>query len=144
MIAKIIKDKKDTALLIIRIFIGIIFTAHGVDKLQIGVNTTASFFTSIGIPAGQFFAWFVTLIEIFGGLALIFGVLSRVFALFLSIIILVAIVKVKFGAGLIVPRALPGVGMELDLALLSGLLSVLLQGPGKYSLELKLFKKELC
>lgn len=142
MLSKLkLKEQKDIALLIIRIFIGIIFVAHGISKFQIGINTVSGLFASVGIPASEFFAWLIAFVEIFGGLALIFGLLSRFFALILSIIMIVAIVKVKFDIGLIAPMAQPGVGMELDLALLAGLLSIFLQGGGKYSFEPIIFSR---
>jgi uncharacterized membrane protein YphA (DoxX/SURF4 family) len=144
MLIKIIRDQKDAALLITRIIIGVIFVAHGINKFQIGINTVSGFFASLGIPASTFFAWLIPLLEIIGGLALILGLFSRIFALVLSIIMLVALVKVKFSIGLIAPPAQPGVGMELDLALLAGLLSIFLQGSGKFSIDLKIFKKEIC
>ena len=138
---KFLKEQKCLSLLIARILVGIVFVAHGINKFQIGINTVAGLFSSVSIPSAQFFAWVVAFVEIFGGLFLIFGILSRFFALIFSIILIVAIVKVKFSIGLIVPQAVSGVGMELELALLAGLLPILFQGGGRYSLETIIYPK---
>ena len=47
----------------------------------------------------------------------------------------VAILLVKVNVGLIAPSDAPGVGAELDLALIAGLLVIPLAGPGKLSLD---------
>lgn len=143
-LAKTIKDRKDIALLITRVFVGVIFIAHGLGKFKMGIDTVTGFFQGLGLPAASALAWLVTLVELFGGAALLIGVLSRLAALLLSIIMVAAILLVKIKVGLIAPMAAPGVGLELDLALLAGLLAVLLQGPGQYSVDLRLLKKELC
>jgi uncharacterized membrane protein YphA (DoxX/SURF4 family) len=134
MIDKVIGNKQNLALLIARVAVGLIFMAHGIQKFQGGITGVAGFFNSLGIPAPQFFAWIVALIETFGGAALVLGIFTRISALLLSVVMVVAIITVKIKVGLIAPMA-QGAGMELDLALLAGLLSLVLQGSGIFSLE---------
>ena len=143
MLARAIGSQGDLAHLVVRLIVGVIFVAHGLGKFQIGINTITGFLQSVGIPAAGFFGWALPLIEIIGGLALIFGLATRLAALLLAIVMVVAIIKVKIAIGLIVPMAQPGVGMELDLALLAGLLAILLEGPGRFSLELGALKREV-
>lgn len=142
-LARYIQDRRDLALLIIRVIVGIIFVFHGYQKLQMGFENVGGFLASLNFPLPQLFAYILTLTELLGGICLILGFLTRLWALLLSFVMIVAIMTVKIKVGLIAPFNQPGVGMELDLALLAGLLSILLQGPGKYSVDLKLLRKEL-
>lgn len=142
-LSKYVQDKKDLALLIVRIVTGVIFIFHGYQKLQMGFEGVSRFLMSLSFPSSQLFAYVLTLTELLGGIFLVLGFLSRLWALLLSFVMIVAIATVKIKIGLIAPLNQPGVGMELDLALLAGLLSILLQGPGKYSVDLSLLKKEI-
>lgn len=137
MLQNFVGNRRDLALLLLRIGLGIIFLAHGVGKLQGGIDGVAGFFGAVGIPAPILMAWIVTLVEVFGGALLIVGLATRLAALLLSIIMIVAILTVKVKVGLIAPMG-SGAGAELDLALLVGLLSLLFQGPGAWSADRKL------
>ena len=133
---KYIGDQKDFALFITRIVVGVIFLLHGIQKLQGGVDGVAGFLGNLGLPAPVFFAWVLTLVETLGGLALILGLFTEIAAILLGIVMVVAIWKVKSAVGIIAPAgATPATGMELDLALLAGLASLLLQGAGRCSLD---------
>lgn len=139
-----IGNRSDLGLLALRLVVGIIFIAHGWAKYQTGMNGVANFFGVVGIPLPLFNAYLVTAAELFGGAALILGILSRYAALALSITMVVAIYTVKWEVGLIAPAgAVPAVGYEFDLVLLAGLLAVFFQGAGKYSLEHQLLQKEI-
>jgi uncharacterized membrane protein YphA (DoxX/SURF4 family) len=141
MLDRIIGEKNDLALLIVRVLIGVVFLMHGIQKFQIGIDGIADYFgNTVGIPAPQFFAWVVALTETVGGAALILGIFSRLAGLLLSVVMVVAMVMVKIKVGLIAPMA-QGAGMELDLALLAGLRSIVLQGAGVYSLEGNMAKR---
>jgi len=122
------KGKTHTALLVIRIIIGVIFFAHGIAKFNMGMDATAGFFEAVGIPAAGLMAWVVTLIETFGGIALIVGIATELTAGLLMLIMLGAIITVKASVGFIG-------GYELDLALFAALIPLLVHGPGKYSVE---------
>lgn len=128
--------RTDLALLLTRIGIGIIFVAHALMYLQVGVNSLASLLGGpLGLPLPNLFAWLVVLIELFGGIALIIGIATPVAAVLLSIISIATILMLKAKLGLV---AKVGVGAELDIALLVGALSLALQGAGWYSLDKKL------
>jgi len=121
-----LKGKTHTVLLIVRVIVGIIFVAHGLDKFNIGMDAVAGFFESISIPAPMLMAWLVTLIETFGGLALIIGFGTELASALLILIMIGALVSIKLSVGLLG-------GYELDLALIAALLPLLAQGAGKYS-----------
>ncbi|MBM7702765.1 DoxX family protein [Metabacillus iocasae] len=110
--------------LIVRITLGIIFFMHGLVKMQGGVENTAGWFDSIGLPGGL--AYVVTFIELIGGALLIIGFGTRVVSALLASIMIGAILTVKLPAGLLGNEQMGG--YELDLALLAMALHLLLAG----------------
>lgn len=126
-------SKINSGLLILRVIIGIIFFMHGIMKFNMGINTTAGFFEAASIPLPLLSAWIVTLVETFGGIALVLGVATRLTALLLIITMIVAIMVVlSFGIPFISTDI--ATGYELNLALIAALIPVLILGPGRYSL----------
>jgi putative oxidoreductase len=120
--------------LAVRIIVGIIMFAHGLQKLQGGPANFGGLLSQLGVPAPELMAYVVTFVELVGGALLIVGLLSRLSALLLTIDLVVAILLVKLNVGLIAPQG-SGAGAELDLALIAGLLVILLAGPGRFSLD---------
>ena len=121
---------------VVRMIVGYMMFAHGVDKLSggaAGIAGFGEFLSSAGLPAGLLLAWFVTLLELVGGAMLILGLLSRVIAGLMTVELLVAIALVTGTNGLI--SGDQGVGYERDLAYIAGFLVVLLLGPGRPSLD---------
>lgn len=121
--------------LIARVIVGVIMAAHGFQKLSGGPGNFGGFLGQLGVPAPTLMGYVVTFVELVGGILLILGLFSRLAALLLTINLTVAILLVKINVGLIAPADQPGVGMELDLALIAGFLVVLLAGPGRLSLD---------
>src|SRR5687767_1329440 len=82
----------DLSLLILRVAVGVIFVAHGAQKLfgAWGGKGLAATVEELGTPLGHL----VTIGEFFGGLGLIVGFLTRFSAASLTVIMLGAIVKV--------------------------------------------------
>ncbi len=121
---------KGLGLLILRLFVGGIFIVHGVQKL-LHIEDTINFFGQIGIPS--FFAWLVAIVETVGGIALIIGMFVQYASILLSIVLLVAIVKVKwvYGGETLLGKFAAG---EIDLALLGANLALVFTGAGRYSL----------
>ena len=120
--------------LAVRIIVGIIMFAHGLQKLQVGPSGFGQGLAGMGVPAPELMAYVVTFVELVGGALLIVGLLSRLAALLLTIDLVVAILLVKLNVGLIAPQG-SGAGAELDLALIAGFLVILLAGPGRFSLD---------
>ncbi|MCH4873397.1 MULTISPECIES: DoxX family protein [Pseudomonas] len=123
-------------LTLLRIFVGIIFAAHGSQKLfgwfgGGGLAGTAQWMESIGLAPGTLMALLSGGTEFFGGLALIIGLLARPAALGLSFTLLVAIFSVHIHNGLFMANN----GYEFALALLGGTLAVLIEGAGKLSFD---------
>ena len=123
---------RDVAVLLTRIAVGIVFFAHGWQKLFTnGIDGTAAFFDQVGIPAATAAALFAAVVELAGGAALILGVAVPVAGLLLLVDMLGAFAFVHAGAGLFVDQG----GYELVLTL--GAVSLLLAaiGAGRYSLD---------
>lgn len=122
--------------LVLRIPVGIIFAAHGAQKLfgwfgGYGLEGTGQFFGSIGLHPGYLLALLAGAAEFFGGLALIIGLLVRPAAASLAFAMLVAIFAVHFGKGFF----LAGGGYEYALALFAASVSLLFSGAGRLSLD---------
>lgn len=122
--------------LALRLPLGIIFTAHGAQKLfgwfgGYGLEGTGQWMASIGLEPGYLMALAAGSAEFFGGLFLIFGLLTRPTALVLAITMIVAIVSVHIGNGLFMSNN----GYEFGLALLAGSVSLLLSGGGRFSAD---------
>jgi len=129
----------NTALLLLRLILGVIFAAHGMQKLfgafgGPGLNGVAGMFKELGFSPALFWAWIVALSEGLGGLALILGVLPRIFAGLIAIVMLVAILKVHGSHGLFAGNG----GMEYPLLILTVCIFIILVGAGKFSLYNKL------
>ena len=142
MLSKWFKGAKELAPLVVRIVLGIIFIAHGSQKLfgafgGPGVAGMAMFMKQLGANPPILWAWIVTLVEFFGGLGVFFGLLTRWAALGLAVNMVVAIVLVHAKNGFFGPH-----GFEYPLALIALSLALLFWGPGKISIE-GAFGKEL-
>ena len=127
---------RDAALLLARVGIGVIFIAHGWQKLFTnGVDGTTKFFTSVGVPLPGVSAWAATVLELVGGAALVLGVAVPVVGVLLALDMLGAFFFVHAGKGIFVAQG----GWELVLAL--GVTSLLLAavGAGRLSLDHALF-----
>ncbi len=121
--------------LAVRVIVGIIMAAHGLQKLTGGpANFGQNVLGGLGVPLPVLMGYVVTFAELIGGILLIVGLLSRLAALVITIDLVVAILLVKVNLGLISSQGSPP-GAELDLALIAGLLVILLAGPGKLSLD---------
>tara|TARA_Y100001960_G_scaffold333922_1_gene442297 strand:+ start:2481 stop:2921 length:441 start_codon:yes stop_codon:yes gene_type:complete len=140
---KIIKSNDSFSQLALRFPVGIIFMAHGAQKLfgwfgGYGLEGVGSWMESIGLSPGVLMAFLAGSAEFFGGLFLVLGLLVRPSALVLSITMLVAIFAVHFEHGLFMSNN----GYEFGLALLAASVSLLISGAGKLSLD-KILEKKL-
>lgn len=122
--------------LALRIPVGIIFAAHGAQKLfgwfgGYGLEGTGKWMASIGIEPGMLMAALAGGAEFFGGLALLLGFLVRPAAAVLGFTMLVAIFSVHIGNGLFMSNN----GIEFGLALLAVTVSLLVSGAGRVSVD---------
>ncbi|ANH99295.1 DoxX family protein [Pseudomonas koreensis] len=136
LINKVLFTRAGYGLTILRIAVGVIFAAHGSQKLfglfgGYGLAGTAQYMDSIGLHPGYLMATLAGGTEFFAGLALIIGLLVRPAALGLTFLSLVAIFTVHISNGLFMANN----GYEFALALLGGSLAVMIEGAGKLSVD---------
>jgi putative oxidoreductase len=135
-IANVFKTDDQLSALALRIPAGIIFAAHGAQKLfgwfgGYGLKGTGQFMASQGLEPGFLMALLAGSAEFFGGLALIFGLLTRPAAAVLAFTMLIAGVVVHGANGLFLSNN----GYEFALALFAMSLALVFQGGGKLSID---------
>lgn len=126
-------------LTVVRILVGIIFVAHGSQKLfgafgGYGLEGTGQYMASLGLTPGYLMALLSGSAEFFGGLGLVVGLLARPAAVVLAATLVVAIFSVHISHGLFMANN----GYEFALALLGGVIAVLIEGAGKFSVDQKI------
>jgi putative oxidoreductase len=116
----------DIAFMGLRAALGAIFIAHGVSKFNEGF---AGFLTgTLGFPPEMQIP--IALAETVPGILLVFGVLTRISASLISIVMLGAIFYVKQASNLTGQG-----GFEIDLILLAACLVIIVAGPGRVSIS---------
>lgn len=116
----------DFSLLLMRVIVGVIFAAHGAQKLFGAFDGPGlSKIVEMMGPLG----YFVTIGEFFGGIGLIVGFLSRFSAAALIVIMIGAIATVHGQHGFFLSNS----GFEYNLALIGLLTPIFLLGPGRFA-----------
>jgi putative oxidoreductase len=129
------------ALLILRVVLGVIFFAHGAQKVLgwfggDGLKGTTAHFASMGMPVPL--AYLVCFIEFLSGIGLVIGLLARLCALGVVAVMAGAIATVHGKHGFFLNIEMkPGVGhgFEYNLALLAMGLAILIEGAGVFSFD---------
>jgi putative oxidoreductase len=138
---KLLATPNDLTLTVVRLVLGIVFFAHGAQKMLgwfggYGFHGTMGFFTQqMGIPAPL--AFLAICAEFFGGLGLIVGLLGRIAALGIIVNMLVAILTVHHVNGLFMnwTGQQKGEGFEFHLLAIALGLVVLIKGSGAVSID---------
>lgn len=117
----------DISLLVVRVIAGVIFAAHGAQKVfgAFGGPGLSGMAEMLG-PVG----YLVSIGEFFGGLGLVAGFLTRFSAASNIVIMIGAIVMVHGQHGFFLSDS----GFEYNLALIGLLLPTVLAGPGKFAI----------
>ena len=133
--------------LMLRIPLGLIFMAHGSQKLLglfggKGLTTTfAGFERDLGIPA--IFTLLAIIAEFGGGFGVLTGFLTRLSAAGISAVMLVAIYKIHWAHGFFLNMScIPGRGhgIEYNIALLGIALYLMIAGGGRWCLDRLVFR----
>jgi putative oxidoreductase len=130
--------KNEIGALILRITLGAIFFIHGVVKFQGGIENTAGWFESLGLPGGM--AYGVALLEIIGGILLIIGLATRLVSALFALLMIGATVKVKLAIGFLGNGQMAG--YELDLAFLAIAVYLVINGSKLFSLSKLIFHRD--
>lgn len=127
---------RDVAPFLIRVVTGLVFAMHGYQKLQGGIDGFAGFLGGLGFPAAGLLAVLVVVAELGGGILLILGAFTHWTAKVLVVVSVVALVAVHLPNGFFLPG-----GYEYILMLLAASASLVLSGPGRWSVDGSLKKK---
>jgi len=142
IIHKVLATNDQWSTLSLRIVLGIIFIAHGAQKLfgwfgGYGLQGTAGFFESqLGMSPGILWAFMAGAGEFFGGILVLVGLFTRLGAANLAFTMLVAIYTVHSGA-FFAPE-----GMEYPLALFAASVSLVISGGGQLSIDRQIAKSQ--
>lgn len=126
------------ASLVLRIGLGIMFMAHGLQKTfglfgGPGPKGFSEMLSGLGFAPAIFWAYLAAYVELIGGLCLILGFLVRTSASLLLILIVVATLKVHLTKGFFLSSG----GFEYNFIIISICIALMLMGPGKYGINSK-------
>jgi len=142
---RLMGTSNDVALTILRVVLGVVFFAHGAQKMLgwfggFGFHGTIGAFTQMGMPAAL--AFLIICTEFFGGLGLIVGLLTRIASLGVAGLMIGAIFMVHMQNGFFMNwmGTQKGEGFEFHLLALAMAAALLLRGAGAFSLDRTLSK----
>jgi putative oxidoreductase len=122
---------------ILRVMVGIVFLAHGGQKVFVyGFSGVSGAFGQMGIPMPTVMGPFVALLELVGGVMLVLGVGTRWVSILFAIEMAIAVLKVHLSGGFFLPH-----GFEFALTLFAASCAIALEGPGAAALGRTLTKK---
>jgi len=129
----------DLASLILRLGLGIMFAAHGLQKVfgafgGPGMSGFSKMLEGLGFAPAITWAYIAALTELLGGLGLISGVLTRLWSSLLLTLIVVATLKVHLKNGFFLSAG----GIEYNLVIASALFALLILGSGRFGITKKL------
>ena len=147
MLRKLVATDNDYATTMLRLVLGLIFFAHGAQKMLgwfggYGFNGTMGFFTGMmHIPAP--FAFLAIAAEFFGSIGLIFGFLTRIAGLGIlsNMLVAIAMVHHHFGFFMNWTGLQKGEGYEYHLLVLALAVYLMIRGAGAVSIDRLLFKE---
>ena len=147
MFNKILKTDEDTASLIMRVLLGVVFFPHGAQKL-LGwfgghgfTGTMNSFTDNMGIPV--ILAFLAIMAESLGAVALITGFLTRVaaFGIATNMVVAVFMVHLPYGFFMNWFGKQEGEGFEFHILAIALALAIMIRGGGKWSIDGMIIKK---
>ena len=146
MLTRIIGTNDDWVVTIVRVVLGVVFFAHGAQMAWgwfggAGLQSTVrTFREGLHIPAPL--ALLSVAAQFLGGLGLIFGLLSRVAAFGIAVVMSVALLVVhrKFGFFMNWFGEKQGHGIEYHVLVLALALTVMIKGAGAMSLDQVLYQ----
>jgi putative oxidoreductase len=141
MFRKLVNTTSDPAITILRLFLGVVFFAHGAQKTLgwfggYGFTATMGFFTQQAhIPA--WLAFLAICAEFLGGIGLLLGLLGRVaaFGIACNMVVAIAMVHRHFGLFANWYGTQRGEGYEYHLLAIAIALAIMIKGAGAFSVD---------
>ena len=123
-------------LLVLHVFVGLLFAAHGAQKLfgsfnGPGLEGVTGFMGSLGLEPARFHGFAAGLIEFAGGILIALGLVTPIAATALIAVMATAVVTVHFANGFFNQDG----GVEFNLTLIAVLFALSATGPGDVSLD---------
>ena len=123
------------ASLFLRLGLGFMFTAHGLQKVfglfgGPGIGGFSKMLSGLGFIPVAFWAYLAGSTELVGGLCLIVGFLTTLFSFMLLILIMVAALKVHMAGGFFLATG----GIEYTFVIAFALAALIILGPGRFSI----------
>jgi putative oxidoreductase len=137
MFRKIVTTDNASTTLLIRLMVGIVFLSEGIQKFLLPEILGSGRFAKIGLPAPEFLGPFVGSFEIICGLLVLMGLFTRLAAIPLMVIMLVALATTK--TTLLANEGFWGMmhGSRTDWSMLMGSIFLLIRGGGRWSVDQK-------
>lgn len=134
----ILNTNNDSKIIFIRLIVGLIFISEGIQKYLIVTIFGPTFFKEIGFGHPLFWADFAGAFEIFCGILILFGLLTRLASIPLLIIMITAFITTKLP--LLTTKGIWTFAHEYstDFSLTLLLILLIIYGGGKYSFDLKI------
>jgi len=138
------KNYRQWAPLFLRLAIGMGFIVHGWAKLSRGPAGFGKLLAQTGVPFPHLTAWIASLVELFGGLAMLLGLFVSITAVPLIFTMLVAMFTIQINYGFssvktigLTPQGpvFGPPGYEINLLYIAGLVSLMITGAGAFSMD---------
>jgi putative oxidoreductase len=141
MFKKLIQTDDDTATMVLRVLLGVVFFPHGMQKLfglfgGYGFSGTMGWFTgNLHIPV--IFAFLAIMAEGLGSLGLLTGLLTRVAAFGVTVNMIVAVYLLHFQYGFYMNWSgkQPGEGYEFHILVIAIGIALMIKGGGMWSVD---------
>jgi putative oxidoreductase len=142
MLKRLIETDNSQTTVFIRLMVGLVFLSEGVQKFLFPAIRGAGRFETIGLPNPEFFGSFVGTFEVFCGLLILAGLMTRLAVIPIMVIMLVAIGTTKVDIFLEKGFWEMLHASRTDWSMLMGSLFLLARGGGYLSIDQKLNAKE--
>jgi putative oxidoreductase len=147
MVNKLLHTDNDTAALVLRVLLGVVYLPHGMQKVfgtfgGYGFHGTMGFLTgTLGIPA--LLAFLAIAAEFLGALGLITGLLTRIAALCIGVEMIVAALMLHVQNGFFMNWSghQKGEGFEFHILVVAIAVALVIKGGGKWSLDRAIAKQ---
>jgi len=140
LLRKVLSTRAPWEVALIRLLVGAVFLSEGIQKFLFPEDLGMGRFEKIGIPLPEFFAPFVGMIEVSGGLLLLLGFLTRPFACLLLFDMLVAVLSTKLPIFFRDGFWKMAHESRTDWSMIWGLMFLIVVGAGSLSVDAKIMK----